>query len=357
MFRVIGCIAHLHDHRLVALAIAMCVIGSWTAVALLGRTRQATPRLQNLWIAASAIEFGLAVWATHFIAMLSFQSSFPIGYDMSFTALSIFAGAGGSAIGFAIAVKTRHQALAGTIVGLAICSMHFTGIQALDGPFDMRWSTEYILAALTLGPAIAWLAFCIKRMIPPPYARPAKAALLSLSVFIIHFVSMTALTLVPNPTVLGRPDYISPDATAIAVACVGILVVALGLVSVYLDLYIEHRRADETIRLKAHIVELEFTRDSLSVALQAAQSANKSKSAFLAAMSHELRTPLNAIIGFSELMHQELFGPLGHANYKHYSGDIAQSGNHLLSLINDVLDISKLEAKKGRVARNQRRSR
>ena len=197
-----------------------------------------------------------------------------------------------------------------------------------------------------LGPGNRLLCLLRKGCGAPPYAKPVKAVLLSLAVFIIHFVAMTSLTLVPDPTILDRPGHISPDATAVAVACVGILVVVLGLVSVYLDLYLEHRRVDENARLRAHIVELESTKESLGVALEAAQAASKGKSAFLAAMSHELRTPLNAIIGFSELMNSEAFGPLGHANYKGYSGDIAQAGSHLLALINDILDISKLEAKK-----------
>jgi signal transduction histidine kinase len=63
-------------------------------------------------------------------------------------------------------------------------------------------------------------------------------------------------------------------------------------------------------------------------------------------MSHELRTPLNAIIGFSELMHGQLYGPLGDARYREYSGLIQGAGHHLLSLINDVLDMSKIEAGK-----------
>ena len=82
------------------------------------------------------------------------------------------------------------------------------------------------------------------------------------------------------------------------------------------------------------------------MALEAAYAANKTKSAFLAAMSHELRTPLNAIIGFSELLACETFGPLGNKRYKGYSEDIHKSGAHLLSLINDILDVSRLEANK-----------
>jgi two-component system, cell cycle sensor histidine kinase PleC len=77
-----------------------------------------------------------------------------------------------------------------------------------------------------------------------------------------------------------------------------------------------------------------------------AEGANKAKSEFLANMSHELRTPLNAINGFSEIMLGEMFGPLGDKRYKEYSQDILSSGQHLLALINDILDMSKIEAGK-----------
>lgn len=77
-----------------------------------------------------------------------------------------------------------------------------------------------------------------------------------------------------------------------------------------------------------------------------AEEANQSKSEFLANMSHELRTPLNAINGFSDIMKKELFGPLGDPRYSEYVNDILFSGQHLLSLINDILDMSKIEAGK-----------
>jgi two-component system, cell cycle sensor histidine kinase PleC len=75
-----------------------------------------------------------------------------------------------------------------------------------------------------------------------------------------------------------------------------------------------------------------------------AEAANRAKSEFLANMSHELRTPLNAIIGFSELMQQSLFGPLGSEKYDEYVRDIHASGGYLLGVINDILDMSKIEA-------------
>ncbi|MEW6091895.1 MAG: HAMP domain-containing sensor histidine kinase [Pseudomonadota bacterium] len=76
------------------------------------------------------------------------------------------------------------------------------------------------------------------------------------------------------------------------------------------------------------------------------EAANRAKNDFLAIMSHELRTPLNAIIGFSEIISNQMFGPVGQAKYVDYAGDIRASGAHLLSIINDILDISKAEAGK-----------
>ncbi|MGH6973498.1 MAG: histidine kinase dimerization/phospho-acceptor domain-containing protein [Stellaceae bacterium] len=78
----------------------------------------------------------------------------------------------------------------------------------------------------------------------------------------------------------------------------------------------------------------------------AAETASRAKTEFLANMSHELRTPLNAIIGFSEILKQEPLGPLGHPSYRDYVRDVYESGVHLLRIINDILDLSKIEVGK-----------
>lgn len=88
------------------------------------------------------------------------------------------------------------------------------------------------------------------------------------------------------------------------------------------------------------------TEDAFIGMMDNAVRANQAKSNFLAHMSHELRTPLNAILGFAQMMEERVFGPLGEAHYEEYAKDINVSGRHLLDLINDVLDISKIEAGK-----------
>ena len=92
------------------------------------------------------------------------------------------------------------------------------------------------------------------------------------------------------------------------------------------------------------ITERKQTEDALRRAQMEAEIANRAKSQFLANVSHELRTPLNAIIGFSEIMNGELMGSLGSAIYKEYASDIHESGRHLLAIINDILDLSRVEA-------------
>jgi len=86
------------------------------------------------------------------------------------------------------------------------------------------------------------------------------------------------------------------------------------------------------------------TEDALFVAKEEAEIANRTKTEFLANMSHELRTPLNSIIGFAEMLKNEVFGPVGDRKYAEYATDIAASGAHLLNVIGDLLDISKIEA-------------
>ena len=124
---------------------------------------------------------------------------------------------------------------------------------------------------------------------------------------------------------------------------VGATIVGLALLS--LVILSQIAQVDRTRRENQHNLEIiEAKNLELIAARDEAEYANRAKSQFLAVMSHELRTPLNAIIGFSEIMYAEPYGPLGDKRYKQYAQDIHGSGGHLLSIINDILDLSKIEA-------------
>ena len=128
----------------------------------------------------------------------------------------------------------------------------------------------------------------------------------------------------------------APYSAALALEVVVVTVIVATPIIVYAQLII--RQLANSRRAIKQVTE------HLAIAVDAAEQANVAKSQFLANMSHELRTPLNAIIGFSEMIESQQFGPVGNERYIDYVKDIAKSGHHLLSIINDILDLSKIEA-------------
>ena len=103
---------------------------------------------------------------------------------------------------------------------------------------------------------------------------------------------------------------------------------------------------DVIAQLKKAARQLDEMSRRLAITAGQAEQANRAKSAFLANMSHELRTPLNAIMGFSEVMKEQHLGPMHNPRYLAYAADIHASGRYLLGIINDILDLSKIEAGK-----------
>jgi signal transduction histidine kinase len=137
-----------------------------------------------------------------------------------------------------------------------------------------------------------------------------------------------------------RPGYVMIRQMAIPVGASIIGLALLSIVTLWQIGQIDRARRENQRNLEI----IEAKNRELVLARDDAEYANRAKSQFLAVMSHELRTPLNAIIGFSEMIHSELYGSLGDQRYKGYAQDIHNSGDHLLSIINDILDLSKIEA-------------
>jgi two-component system cell cycle sensor histidine kinase PleC len=145
------------------------------------------------------------------------------------------------------------------------------------------------------------------------------------------------LAIVARLALQGHPFYLAMAAMAIGLH-VYFVFLAKGLNSTALAM-LEFRAEKDAL-----IAEIEEEKAISDEARRRAESANVAKSRFLATMSHELRTPLNAILGFSEVMKSQLLGPLKNDNYREYAGNIHDSGRHLLQLINEILDLSRIEA-------------
>ncbi len=358
MMRVVGCIVDGHNLWLVLVAGLICLLGSHTSFSLLHRAAQQHGRQSYLWLAAAALAMGSGVWATHFVAMLAQNTPLPVTYDLPLTLLSAVIAVAISGLALWSAFEGEYL-LGGIFAGLAVTTMHYTGMAALEGAFWLEWDRTYVAASLVPAAVLAPLAFMVFGRRPTARGHLIAVGVFALAVCGLHFTGMTAATLSFDPwSEIGATTTVERQSMAVVVAAVTALLLGAGMLSAVIDGYLADRNAREAERLRRYVQELEATQAaleattaSLQSALEAAAASSQAKSQFLATMSHELRTPLNAIIGFSELMREQSLGALGNPRYIEYAGDIHDSGNHLLSLINDVLDFSKAEA--GRLELNE----
>jgi two-component system cell cycle sensor histidine kinase PleC len=213
------------------------------------------------------------------------------------------------------------------------------------------WQRRFLTAQFFMG--IAWAAFALQSCgqcngVTFEFYK-GSSLLVALAVTTISTLMLRHAVLYAfSPTVfaLAASALLRPDPATIGMAAI----IAAALVFL---LFITHRLRYTSAQLLSSqsekddlIAELEVAKSMSDEARRRAEEANLAKSRFLASMSHELRTPLNAILGFSEVMYTEVLGPLNNPVYKEYTSDIHKSGQHLLNLINEILDLSRIEAGK-----------
>ncbi|WP_288430778.1 HAMP domain-containing sensor histidine kinase [uncultured Agrobacterium sp.] len=212
-----------------------------------------------------------------------------------------------------------------------------------------RWHNTFLAVQIIVG--LVWSIFAVQRM---PTGDPSllmfyKGATLLIALSITAMSNFmlrraTLMTFLPVLVALSVTAALSHSPMDIGLA----LMFSMAMLFCH---HVTKRLHNSSIKLLSYqsekddlIAELEVAKSMSDEARRRAEEANLAKSRFLASMSHELRTPLNAILGFSEVMASEVLGPLNNPLYKEYSGDIHRSGQHLLDLINEILDLSRIEA-------------
>jgi len=218
--------------------------------------------------------------------------------------------------------------------------------QASAGNFRL-WRTRFILLDLFFG--VAWTFILIQ---PIGMDEQASTFMLFVMLLVVAISSMLASSLPVAVLALTLPVTIAIALDfAIKSTLHDYILAVMALTAEGYFSLLAHRLYSTTLATlearaekDALIGELEQSKSISDEARRRAEAANIAKSRFLAQMSHELRTPLNAILGFSEVMKAEIFGPHGVPAYKDYAGDIHSSGVHLLNLINEILDLSRIEA-------------
>jgi diguanylate cyclase (GGDEF)-like protein len=226
MYRVLSCLVAEHNNWLVLLAVLVCIATTLTSF-LMYSIAEACGRRKLLWAAVTGVSAGSGIWATHFVAMLAYKGALPTQYEPVATTTSLLIAIAVAAIGFGVSTRPGRQwaAMGGTIIGLAIGTMHFAGMTALVIPGTIAWDTDLVDTSLILGCAIAALAMLEFHSRSGMRAILSAGALLTLAICVLHFTAMGAVTIQPDPTVVF--EGIGMDRTYLAVAIATVTFIVL----------------------------------------------------------------------------------------------------------------------------------
>jgi signal transduction histidine kinase len=449
VFRIIGCITTAHDLRLVLLAAAICLLAVGVTFYLYATLPKAPPTVRAAWLAVTGLVAGSGIWAVHFVAMLAFDPGMRTGYGPLTTLASLGIAVGFAGAGFAVAAPARdgrRRVLAGgALLGVGIALMHFTGMAALRVQGVLRWDIPYVVASVVIGTVFATAALHLGKPGRRPGFQVGAAGLLALGICGLHFIAMSAVTIVPIADGAPTPEAISRPALALAVTGLTSLIIVIAAGALVADLYMRKRafndlreavdamadgvaisdaddrliawndryieqigggaiilavgmrygelliaiaehnlklsdeeraawveehltarreqRPDLEIQmsdgrwLRIHnrptrgggvvtscidITDLKRDAEVLAQALGEADAASRAKTEFLANITHEIRTPLNGVLGMCQIIALGDLAPVQRERLM----ILRRSGEDLLDILNDVLDVSRAESGK-----------
>ncbi|QMV44111.1 response regulator [Cohnella cholangitidis] len=362
---------HVHgsyDKLLVIFSYIVAVVASYTVLDLAGRVSETTGRSRALWLSFGAIAMGMGIWSMHFVGMMAFSLHVPVAYDLVIVFLSVLAAIIASFVALYVVSRGRLTIArllgGGLLLATGISAMHYIGMAAMqiDITYDPLFFTLSIVIAIIASIAALWLAFYFRKGADSGevWKKLGSGLIMGAAIVGMHYTGMTASRFhVGSKSMLSSGMILDQKWLAYFIAGGTLFTLGLSLLGIFVSKRFSHKDSElqekqneiyimnqELRALNGNLEALVAERTAqLEKAHDEAIQANLIKSQFLANMSHELRTPLNAIIGYSEMLKEEA-EELGEPTFVDDLGKISKSGKHLLALINDILDISKIEAGK-----------
>ncbi len=240
MFAVLECVALQHDRRVVVLAAVIALLGMLSFYHLLLRADESPLKRRPYWVLVAAFASGLSVWATHFIAMLAYQGSVPIGFDFPFTALSAVIAVFGFWLSLQFLWRERGAALySGGIITVTVGAMHFIGMAGMQVAATLEYRITPILVGTVVAAVLFSLSFLLFRRLRGWKQVTSAASAAILGVLALHFTAMSSTILIPNPSVPGpQIDGLDRMFLMAAISGVTFLVLAITVAAALVDRYL-----------------------------------------------------------------------------------------------------------------------
>lgn len=232
MFTVIECVVIQHHPVIVGASAAILLVGMLAFFQLLQRAEESTSRRRRYWIATAAFASGLSIWATHFVAMLAYQGSVPIGFDVGFTTISAIVAVIG--IWWMLRLPAggwRSAALTGCCMTGVIAIMHYLGMAGMLAAARIEYRIVPILFGTAVAVAGFTLSFWLFHRMKSAASLLAAALAASAAVCALHFTAMASTVLIPDPAIVG-PDQSGAGRMVLTAAISGVTFVILLVTAV-----------------------------------------------------------------------------------------------------------------------------
>jgi diguanylate cyclase (GGDEF)-like protein/PAS domain S-box-containing protein len=247
VYRIVTCLTAQHDYRLVLLAALICITATFTAFSIYSHVVASTGYRRVAWTILTGVCTAAGIWATHFVAMLAYESGYPTAYEPVATVCSLLVAIVVTASGFLLSAQQApwSTTAGGAVIGAGIGAMHYTGMSAVIVPGSLSWDTPIVVTSVLIGIALTSVAVVCYHRNTGLRATTTAAVIMSLAICGLHFTAMGAVTVIPDPTVVAAATSFDNSKLALAVAAVTSVLSISGLGAAFLAT--EARKQRETV--------------------------------------------------------------------------------------------------------------
>lgn len=255
MLTVLSCLKTEHHPLPILIAVIICGTGSLLAMRLFARTLRTSGVSKAYWLALCALVCGGTIWTTHFISMLGYKSSLAYGFDPGLTLLSLGVSVlmAGMGLAYAIFSKTRYAPeIGGSLIGLGIAIMHYIGMAAYSVSGRFVWDNVYVTASILLAVIFGALATGLVARPTSRFTKYGGAISLFLAICLLHFTGMTAVSIIPDSTIIIKNELLHADLLIAGISVIMAIILVIGAASYLIDLSSAQEAAHQYRKLAMH---------------------------------------------------------------------------------------------------------